>query len=317
MTGTPSEPSVALRLLFSPWTAFRRRRLGVPMAGATTIRRVRLSGSTGRVGSRTDPSARFEYGSKGFECYSSRSYADGMAATGARRTTRHRENATAARAETRRRLLVAAGEEFTEHGYHAATVKRIAARAGVTVQTLYLAWTSKATLLRAHLEAALAGDVPGGDGDSGYADTISRVVADAVEPAEGDPVGVVEAFARLFAEIAERAAPAWKLYRDAAAVEPDIADDWLTLQQLRRGTIAEFVAHLPVGALRDGLTPEAACDTAWVLASPATHELLVGVGGAAPDGYERWLAATLTAALIADDHRAVDGDAVHEQPTEE
>ena len=49
------------------------------------------------------------------------------------------------------RLLRAAEEEFTERGYAAATVARIAARAGVTVQTLYLAWGSKRALLRAYM----------------------------------------------------------------------------------------------------------------------------------------------------------------------
>lgn len=223
---------------------------------------------------------------------------------GTRDTTRHRENAAAARAETRRRLLVAAGEEFTERGYHAATVKRIAERAGVTVQTLYLAWTSKATLLRAHLEQALAGDAAVGDVEADYPVTIARVIADAVEPAGGDPVGVVDAFARLFRTIAERAAPAWKLYRDAAAIEPEIADEWLALQRLRRATIAEFVAHVPESARRSGLTPDAACDTAWVIASPESYELLVDTGGCSLDDYERWLGATLAATLLAEGHRA-------------
>src|ERR1700749_5050924 len=79
-------------------------------------------------------------------------------ATPAPNPPRHQEAAAASRAETRRRLLRAAEEEFTERGYAAATVARIAARAGVTVQTLYLAWGSKRALLRAYIEPALAGD---------------------------------------------------------------------------------------------------------------------------------------------------------------
>jgi len=81
-----------------------------------------------------------------------------MATSGSRNTTRRREAGAASRAETRRRLLRAAGEEFAERGYHAATVTRIAERAGVTVQTLYLAWGSKRALLRAFMEASLSGD---------------------------------------------------------------------------------------------------------------------------------------------------------------
>ncbi len=214
-----------------------------------------------------------------------------------RNTTRHREAAAASRVETRRRLLVAAGEEFTERGYSAATVKRIAERAGVTVQTLYLAWTSKATLLRAHLEDALAGHA-----DVEYADAIGDVVAQTVEDAVSDPVAAVEAFAHLFRTIAERAAPAWQLYRDAAAADPEIAADWHALQRLRRRTFARFVDQLPAAALRRGLTPDAALDTAWTIASPESHELFVTIGGHSLDDYEAWLAATLTAALLADGH---------------
>lgn len=220
-----------------------------------------------------------------------------MAAKRPRNTTRHREAAAASRAETRRRLLVAAGEEFTERGYAAATVKRIADRAGVTVQTLYLAWTSKATLLRAHLEEALSGHA-----DVEYSAAIGDVVAHAVEDAEGDPAAVVEAFARLYRTVAERAAPAWKLYRDAAAADPEIAADWQTLQRLRRQTFAGFIAHVPAASLRPGLDAESALDTAWAIASPETHELLVVIGNKSLDDYETWLATTLTAALLADGH---------------
>lgn len=57
----------------------------------------------------------------------------------------------ASRRETKQRLLDAAVSEFESHGYTATPVSRIAATAGVTVQTLYLAWGSKRALLRAYL----------------------------------------------------------------------------------------------------------------------------------------------------------------------
>lgn len=220
-----------------------------------------------------------------------------MSGPGTRNTTRHREAAAASRAETRRRLLVAAGDEFAERGYRAATVKRIAERAGVTVQTLYLAWTNKATLLRAHLESELAGE-----SDADYGETIAGVIARVVEPVKDDPAAVVSTFAHLFRTIAERAAPGWKLYRDAAATDTDIAGEWHELQRLRRHTLEHFIDHLPSASRRAGLSREAAVDTAWVIASPETHELLVVIGGHSLDEYEAWLATTLSATLLAESH---------------
>jgi len=55
---------------------------------------------------------------------------------GTERVSRQREAGEATRRETRRRLLAAAQSEFSERGYVAATVARIASRAGVSVQSL-------------------------------------------------------------------------------------------------------------------------------------------------------------------------------------
>ncbi|WP_347350332.1 helix-turn-helix domain-containing protein [Intrasporangium sp.] len=211
-----------------------------------------------------------------------------------RNTTRHREAGAASRAETRRRLLTAAGTEFAERGYHAATVSRIAARAGVTVQTLYLAWGSKRALLRAHLDAALSGDP-----DRPYADELPHLLAHALDGGAPDARATVRQFAHLYRGLAERAALGWRLYRDAAASDPEIAADWQTLQHLRHQTFAEFLRRVPATSLRAGLTPDTATDTAWAIASPETYELLVGTARYTLDRYEQWVATTLSAALLA------------------
>lgn len=210
-----------------------------------------------------------------------------------RNTTRQREAGAAARAETTRRLLVAAGEEFAERGYHAATVSRIAQRAGVTVQTLYLAWGSKRALLRAHMEAALSGDP-----DAAYQEALPHFIDEIVGPAGTDARAAITQIAHLYRGIAERAALGWQLYRDAAATDPEVAADWRALQQLRRGSFAKLAQHIPVGSLRSGVTVEAAIDTAWAIASPETYDLLVRLSGYSLDRYEAWVADTLAAALL-------------------
>ncbi len=187
--------------------------------------------------------------------------------------SRQQQVGAMARQETRRRLLIAAGEEFEARGYQAATVSRIAERAGVTVQTLYLAWGNKRSLLRAYLESRLTG----GGQDPGAV----------VERFAGKPPReVVDELAALVAEIADRAAIGWKLYRDASAVDPEIAADWDELQSLRRTTIDRALRNIPAGALRAGIARREAVDTAWAIVSPECYELLVARRGYTLDQFQ-------------------------------
>jgi hypothetical protein len=63
-----------------------------------------------------------------------------------------------------------------------------------------------------------------------------------------------------------------------------------------------MIARLPAAALRPGLTP-AAADTAWVIASPDVHDLLVRQAGYSYDQLEAWVRGTLSAALLAGQQR--------------
>ena len=192
---------------------------------------------------------------------------------------------SATRAETRRRLLVAAGEEFAGRGYKAATVGRIAQRAGVTVQTLYLAWGSKRALLHGYIESVLPG--PAGSLDDVVARFAGLTATD-----------VVTELATTVGQVAERSATAWKLYRDAAATDAEIAADWQELQGMRRVTIQRIVAMIPTETLRAGLTPTSAADTAWVIASPESYDLLVRTAGYSMEEYVEWMASTLRTAIL-------------------
>jgi AcrR family transcriptional regulator len=211
------------------------------------------------------------------------------------RVSRQREAGEVTRRETRRRLLAAARAEFAERGYVAATVTRIAERAGVSLQTLYSAWGSKRALVRAVMETAVTGvDEPDRLLEAGQVP--APFAADA---ADGDPRSVVGRLAHQFRLLAERAAVGWRNYRDAAAVDPDVASDWQQLMDIRRANIAALVAGLPPGSLRAGLTPAAAADTIWVIASPDSHDMLVRRGGYSYDEYEHWVRTTVEAALLA------------------
>ena len=67
--------------------------------------------------------------------------------------SRQKRVGDALRLDTRNRILEAAAEEFSAHGYTGTTVTRLASAAGVSVQTLYLAWGSKRALLRGYMES--------------------------------------------------------------------------------------------------------------------------------------------------------------------
>lgn len=218
----------------------------------------------------------------------------GHPATGPRRpASRQQEIGAAMRAETRRLLLLAAGEEFAEKGYTRTTVAAIAARAGVTVQTLYHAWGSKLALLEAFLDESLTGRPGPGVVGSGRA-TMLAPLAEAGD----DAVRLVGAIAALFRHICERAALGWRLYREASASNPDVAEVWARLQAERRGTFEMALAAMPDSALRPSLTRADAVDTAWAIASPDTFDLFVRYRGFTLDEYEAWVHATLLAALI-------------------
>jgi AcrR family transcriptional regulator len=199
--------------------------------------------------------------------------------------SRQKRVGAALREDTRNRILEAAAGEFSAHGYAGSTVTRLAASAGVSVQTLYLAWGSKRALLRGYMENALAGDLDSPE-DAGRRFT-------GLTPRER-----LTELATLVTEIAARAATGWKLYRDAAAVDPEIAADWQELQMLRHRLISRILGDIPDSVLAEGLTTKDAIDTAWTLASPESYELLVQRLGYTLPEFQAWMEQTLCAAIV-------------------
>lgn len=211
---------------------------------------------------------------------------------------RRREAGAASREETRRRLLAAADGLFREQGYAATTVAAIAARADVSLQTLYLAWGSKRDLLRAAAgAAAVASQLP--MEPEQWRSTIRAELAD---DAGADPTAVayLAAVSRLFVRVAERTSRYWRMYRQAAATDPELAGDWEAVLAERRHTMTEVAKGTPRQGLRTDLTQEVIADTLWALASPEMYDLLTTQGNYPPAAFESWLQRTLIAALCED-----------------
>jgi len=226
----------------------------------------------------------------------------GKAEPRARRVTRQRQAGEATRRETRRLLLAAARAEFAERGYAAATVIRIAERAGLSVQTLYSNWGSKRNLLRALMESAVTGD----DEVLPAAGQPPAILTATLGPSDAkDPRRLLAHLSHQYRLLAERAAVGWQTYRDGAAIDPAIAADWQQLSDTRRQAFQAMFARLPASAFRPGLTHAAAADTAWAIASPDTHHQLVLQAGYSYNQLEDWVRTTLSAALFPDTQRPV------------
>jgi hypothetical protein len=156
--------------------------------------------------------------------------------------------------------------------------------------------TSKRNLLRAVMESSVTGDeeVPLVAGQP------SAIITVALEPEDiADPRRLLAHLSRQYRLLAERSAVGWQTYRDGAAVDPDIAADWRQLSDLRRGAFQALFGRVPARALRPGLDNAAAADTAWAIASPDMHDLLVRQAGYSYDQLESWVRSTLSAALLA------------------
>jgi hypothetical protein len=124
------------------------------------------------------------------------------------------------------------------------------------------------------------------------------MVAAVLEQATDDPRAIIRQISALYRQIAERAALGWKLYRDAAASDPEIAADWQEFQALRHQTFTILINHLPARSLRSGLSRAAAIDTAWAIASPDTYDMLVRTRGYTLDQYQKWITTSLTNLLL-------------------
>lgn len=214
---------------------------------------------------------------------------------------RRREAGAASREGTRRRLLAAADELFRRDGYQATTVTAIAARAGVSLQTLYLAWGNKRALLNAATDAAAAAsaDPPLPE------EWLSSLRAELAGDAGPDPSApeYLAAVSRLHARVAERTAPYWRMHRQGAATDAEIAADWAAIQEGRRRVLTEVAESLPRRGRRPDLSDEDVTDTLWALTCLEVYDLLTSEGWRPAAHFQSWLERTLIAALCQDTRR--------------
>jgi AcrR family transcriptional regulator len=193
---------------------------------------------------------------------------------------------------TRARIVAAATELFVEQGYGATSIATIADAAGVSAQTIYATFGTKAALLGEAVGVALAGDdepVPVFDRPESQAAVTAETPADAAA-----------AFAHGVTRLFERAGRLLHAADAAAQHDPELAAMAAEGQRLRLVDMRRVArAFDQSGFLQPGLGAEAAGDLLWALASPDTYRNFTVAREWTPRRYERWLAAAVERAVMA------------------
>jgi AcrR family transcriptional regulator len=201
----------------------------------------------------------------------------------------HRREQAAA---TRARILEAARRLFEADGYAATSMGAVAAESGVALKTVYVAFESKAGLLRSLWNVLLRGDegaAPVGERDW-YRDVLD----------ETDPARQLRLNARNSRVVKERVGALMQVLRAAAAVDPEIGELWQRIEREFYENQRAVVRSLQrKRALKPGLSATRAADLVWALNHPDVWRLLVVERGWTPAAYEDWLAATFAAQLLA------------------
>jgi AcrR family transcriptional regulator len=190
---------------------------------------------------------------------------------------------------TRSAILDAAARHLERDGYSGATLRRIAETAGVSVETVYATFGSKAALFAAvgerNLPAALRRAVPGGDLGALFAG--------------GDLEAQLTTFGRAAPTIM---GPIWAIMealRVGGATDPELAAAYRTGSEGRHGWMRGFAeAWSAMGRLRDGISVDDAADVLWTITAPDVYRLLVVEAGWSPDRYAAWLTEAARALVL-------------------
>jgi len=192
---------------------------------------------------------------------------------------------------TKARIVDAAAELFVQRGYGTTTLGQIADQADVAVQTVYFHFGNKRTVLKAAVDRATVGD------DEPVA-LLDRPWMERVR-SEADPVRLIELWVRAGRDIFVRSAAIMSVVRDAAAEDPEMAEQW-SLNEQQRLEAFRIVAELldERGALATGMSVDRATDVIFTLNSVEVYLLLTSTRGWSAEEWQHWLSATLVATLL-------------------
>jgi AcrR family transcriptional regulator len=195
--------------------------------------------------------------------------------------------------QTRSRILEAATRLFLAHGFAATTIRGIAAEASVSVPTVELLFGTKARLLKAAIDVAIAGD------DESVA-VLDRdwTKAAMLRPTAAEFLSIV---AGVIGPAQMRSAGLVLAVFEGSSVDPDLAE--LAAQMITQRTrTAEWLvdALIQRARLREGCSRAEAVDTIWILMDPAIFDRLIRHRRWSQERYERWFAESVSRLLISD-----------------
>jgi AcrR family transcriptional regulator len=189
---------------------------------------------------------------------------------------------------TRSRIVEGAKAVFEARGYEGARIEDIASEAGVAVPTVYKVFVNKRNLLKASVEAAIRG---------GEAGEVERQAWFREQLEEPTAEGQLRLIARNARRMYDRAGQLLEVVRAAAASDGEIEALWRGINEERLGRARTSASRLASKAKLRTTVGEVAL-TLWALSVPELYVLQIRAGGLNPDGYERWLADLLVAALL-------------------
>jgi len=200
--------------------------------------------------------------------------------------SRRREQARARRLA----VVLAARDLFEREGFRPATIAAIAARAGVSAESVYKGFGSKAALAKAVFDLVIAGDdepIPVAERPA------MRAVAD-----EPDVQRKIAMFVAGLAQRQARSAKVQILIRDGRHVDDSLVPIWAKLSDEGLTGMTMLGRHLlETGQLRDGIELDEVRDVLWNYLAIDTYERLVLTQGWPLDRYSHWLARAITSAL--------------------
>ena len=200
--------------------------------------------------------------------------------------SRRREQARARRLA----VVLTARELFERDGFRQTSVTAIAAAAGVSAESVYKNFGSKATLAKAVFDLVIAGDdepVP----------IAQRPASQAVRD-EPDVRTKIALFVDGLAQRQARSAKVQILIRDGRHVDDALAPVWANLNEEGLTGMTILGQHLlDTGQLRQGVDLQEVRDVLWNYLAIDTYERLVLSQGWRLQRYTQWLTRAITTAL--------------------
>ena len=198
-----------------------------------------------------------------------------------------------------RRLAVvrAARELFERDGFRATTITAVARQAGVSAESIYKAFGTKAALAKAVFDVVLAGD-----------DEPVPVAERPASVAIGDEPDVRRKIAMFVDGLSRRQARSARvqiLIRDGRHVDDSLEPVWAKLTEEGLTGMTMLGRHLlGTGRLRAGIDLDEVRDVLWNYLAIDHYERLVLSRGWSLERYARWLTRAITDALVTPEDEA-------------